>query len=232
MVRVRHIRRPQLGHNRFELRLSPSMVEIVTSKADDAVMAVTVNKFLAETASKRCDPYDLFSKLLRIENPGLMGTFHGRCSCAASSAGGGAGKTAQREGRTLRGICHQRVNEFHRICHYGIAREYEARPTPLACIDPRIIGNHLAILPFGGAAIERARLNMFATPCRVPTMLVSRDHRPARRCHFTLMHPVSSDASRRPLRRLGKTYVWASMKRRWSDLLDRRLLTMHCLSAR
>jgi hypothetical protein len=57
------------------------MVEIVTSKADDAVMAVTVNKFLAETASKRCDPYDLFSKLLRIENPGLMGTFHGRCSC-------------------------------------------------------------------------------------------------------------------------------------------------------
>ena len=24
---------------------------------------------------------DLFSKLLRIENPGLMGTFHGRCSC-------------------------------------------------------------------------------------------------------------------------------------------------------
>jgi hypothetical protein len=48
---------------------------------DDAVMAVTVNKFLAETASKRCDPYDLFSKLLRIENPGLMGTFHGRCSC-------------------------------------------------------------------------------------------------------------------------------------------------------
>jgi len=37
------------------------MVEIVTSKADDAVMAVTVDKFLAETASReRCYPYDLF----------------------------------------------------------------------------------------------------------------------------------------------------------------------------
>jgi hypothetical protein len=57
------------------------MVEIVTSRADDAVMAITVNKFLPETASKRCDPYDLFSKLLRIENPGLMGTFHGCCLC-------------------------------------------------------------------------------------------------------------------------------------------------------
>ena len=162
MVRARPIRRPQLGHNRFELRLSPSMMEIVTSKADDAVMAVTVNKFLPETASKRCDPYDLFSKLLRIENPGLMGTFHGRCSCAASSAGGGAGKTAQREGRTLSSIRHQRVNDFHRICHYGIAQKYEARPTlprtPLACIDPRIIRNHHAM-----PAIRRCR-NRTGTP--------------------------------------------------------------------
>jgi hypothetical protein len=58
------------------------MVEIVTSKADDAVMVVTVDKFLAETASReRCDPYDLFTKLLRIENPDLMGTFHRHCSC-------------------------------------------------------------------------------------------------------------------------------------------------------
>ena len=43
-------------------------------------MAVTVNKFLPETHSGDAI-YDLFSKLLRIENPGLMGTFHGRCLC-------------------------------------------------------------------------------------------------------------------------------------------------------
>ena len=42
MLRVRPIRLPQLGHNCFELRLSPSVVEIVTSEADDALMAVTV----------------------------------------------------------------------------------------------------------------------------------------------------------------------------------------------
>ena len=44
MLRVRPIRLPQLGHKCFELRLSPSMVEIVTSKADDDVMAVTVDR--------------------------------------------------------------------------------------------------------------------------------------------------------------------------------------------
>jgi hypothetical protein len=77
------------------------MVEIVTSKADDAVMVVTVDKFLAETASReRCDPYDLFSKLLRIENPGLMGTFHGRCSCPLHLPAAVRGK--QRKGKDAR----------------------------------------------------------------------------------------------------------------------------------
>ena len=73
MLRVRPIRLPQLGHNCFELRLSPSMVEIVTSKADDAVMAVPVDRVLAGTPSRgRYDPHDLFSKLVQIENPALM----------------------------------------------------------------------------------------------------------------------------------------------------------------
>ena len=42
MLRVRPIRLPQLGHKCFEV--SPSMVEIVTSRADHAVMAVTVDR--------------------------------------------------------------------------------------------------------------------------------------------------------------------------------------------
>jgi hypothetical protein len=45
-------------------------------------------------------------------------------------------------------------------------------------------------LPFGGAGIERARLNMFAKPCRVPTMLVGRDHRSGLPLSLTLMHPA------------------------------------------
>jgi hypothetical protein len=36
----------------FELRLSPSMVEIVTSKADDAVMAVTVDSEMSFWSGK------------------------------------------------------------------------------------------------------------------------------------------------------------------------------------
>jgi hypothetical protein len=35
------------------------------------------------------------------------------------------------------------------------------------------------LLPFGAARIERTSLNMFATPRRVPTVLVSRGHRSA-----------------------------------------------------
>jgi hypothetical protein len=53
MLRVRPIRLPQLGHNCFELRLSPSMVEIVTSKADDAVMAVPVDRVFGRDAIPR-----------------------------------------------------------------------------------------------------------------------------------------------------------------------------------
>jgi hypothetical protein len=45
-------------------------------------------------------------------------------------------------------------------------------------------------LPFGGAGIERARLNMFAKPCRVPTMLVGGDHRSGLPSLLTLMHPA------------------------------------------
>ena len=52
----------EIGHTRsvlavpmlrgFELRLSPSMVEIVTSKADDAVMAVTVDSEMSSWSGK------------------------------------------------------------------------------------------------------------------------------------------------------------------------------------
>ena len=44
MLRVRLIRLPQLGHKCFEVKPSPSMVEIVNSRADHAVMAVTVDR--------------------------------------------------------------------------------------------------------------------------------------------------------------------------------------------
>ena len=81
---------------------------------------------------------------------------------SASSTGGGAGKQHKGKDARYAVFCHQRVNEFHRICHYGIAQKYEAGPTlprtPLACIDPRIIGNHLAML-----AIRRCR-NRTGTP--------------------------------------------------------------------
>jgi hypothetical protein len=42
MVRVRPISLPQLGHKCVEIRLSPSIVKILKSKPDYAVMAVTV----------------------------------------------------------------------------------------------------------------------------------------------------------------------------------------------
>jgi hypothetical protein len=43
-VRVRLIGLPQAGHKGFRLRLSPPMVEILTSKANRAVMAVTIER--------------------------------------------------------------------------------------------------------------------------------------------------------------------------------------------
>jgi hypothetical protein len=196
MVRVRHVRRPQLGHNCFELRLSPSMVEIVTSKADDAVMASQLTSFWQRRHPARDAilMIYLFSKLLRIENPGLMGTFHGHCSCPLHLPATVRGKTAQREGRTLRGILHQRVNEFHRICNYGIAQKYEARPalprTTLACIDLRIIGNHHAM-----PAIRPCR-NRTGTPEYVCHAVPRSNH--ARKQRSSSSSPLSfnSDASR------------------------------------
>ena len=52
MRRLRLIRPPQLGHKCFELTLSPSIVEIVTSAPTHAVMAITGLRFLAGTASR------------------------------------------------------------------------------------------------------------------------------------------------------------------------------------
>ena len=72
-----------------------------------------------------------------------------------------------------------------------------ARPalsgTPLACIDPRIMAEETTarhLLPFGGASIVRARLNMFAKSCRIPTVLVGRDHCSGLPPLLTLMHPA------------------------------------------
>ena len=43
MRRLKLIRPPQLGHKCFELGLSPSIVVIMTSAAENVVMAVTVD---------------------------------------------------------------------------------------------------------------------------------------------------------------------------------------------
>ncbi len=44
--------------------------------------------------------------------------------------------------------------------------------------------------PFGGAGIKWARLNMFAAPCRAPTMLVGRYHRSRLPPLLMLMRPA------------------------------------------
>jgi hypothetical protein len=51
MVRVRSISLPQAGHKFFRSRLSPRMLEIMTSQAQTAVAMVTIAGFLVGSAS-------------------------------------------------------------------------------------------------------------------------------------------------------------------------------------
>jgi hypothetical protein len=99
-------------------------------------------------------------------------------------------------------FANQRVNEFHRICSYGIAQQYVARPalpgTPLACIDPRITGNHHAI-----PAIRRCR-NRTGTPEYVCQAVPRSNHARRQRSSFRPAAVINSDASRRLLRHARK----------------------------
>jgi hypothetical protein len=96
----------------------------------------------------------------------------------------------------------QRVNEFHRICNYGIAQQYVARPAlpgaPLACIDPRTTGNHHAI-----PAIRRCR-NRTGTPEYVCQAVPRSNHARRQRSSFRPAAVINSDASRRLLRHARK----------------------------
>ena len=75
------------------------------------------------------------------------------------------------------------THEVRRICHYPIAKTKRRAPhNRRRLLHPSTRGSYETItplLPFGGARIEWTSLNMFATPRRVPTVLVSRGHRSA-----------------------------------------------------